>query len=167
MHGLWGMGQMMFSKYIVVLDADCDVHNTSEVLFRLCANTDPQRDTTSSRILVIASTMPPPIRTSVRIWESMLPPNCLRKDIPAAGPKWCGWMRKCGPKSTRFFQKVKADRIKQNLGLPIPPPTRSRQFVETCQKAEGRLSCIGSATATGRGRASLDCRRHRSNVRVR
>ncbi|MBV8415470.1 MAG: menaquinone biosynthesis decarboxylase [Verrucomicrobia bacterium] len=46
MHGLWGMGQMMFSKYIVVLDEDCDVHNTSEVLFRLCANTDPRRDTT-------------------------------------------------------------------------------------------------------------------------
>ena len=37
---------MMFSKYIVVVDEDCDVHNTSEVLFRLCANTDPQRDTT-------------------------------------------------------------------------------------------------------------------------
>jgi 4-hydroxy-3-polyprenylbenzoate decarboxylase len=46
MHGLWGMGQMMFSKYIVVVDEDCDVHNTSEVLFRWCANTDPQRDTT-------------------------------------------------------------------------------------------------------------------------
>src|SRR5580693_5344199 len=46
MHGLWGMGQMMFSKYIVAVDDDCDVHNTSEVLFRLCANTDPQRDTT-------------------------------------------------------------------------------------------------------------------------
>ena len=46
MHGLWGMGQMMFSKYIVVVDEDCDVHNTSEVLFRLCANTDPERDTT-------------------------------------------------------------------------------------------------------------------------
>ena len=44
MHGLWGMGQMMFAKYIVVVDADCDVHNTSEVLFRMCANTDPQRD---------------------------------------------------------------------------------------------------------------------------
>ena len=46
MHGLWGMGQMMFSKYIVVVDEDCDVHNTSQVLFRLCANTDPQRDST-------------------------------------------------------------------------------------------------------------------------
>ena len=44
MHGLWGMGQMMFTKYIVVVDADVDVHNTSQVLFHLTANTDPQRD---------------------------------------------------------------------------------------------------------------------------
>ena len=44
MHGLWGMGQMMFTKYIIVVDDDVDVHNTSDVLFRLCANTDPQRD---------------------------------------------------------------------------------------------------------------------------
>ena len=44
MHGLWGVGQMMFTKYLVVVDDDVDVHNTSEVLFRLCANTDPQRD---------------------------------------------------------------------------------------------------------------------------
>jgi 4-hydroxy-3-polyprenylbenzoate decarboxylase len=27
-----------------VVDDDLDVHNTSEVLLRLCANTDPQRD---------------------------------------------------------------------------------------------------------------------------
>jgi 4-hydroxy-3-polyprenylbenzoate decarboxylase len=44
MHGLWGMGQMMFTKYIVVVDADVNVHNTSEALFHLFANTDPQRD---------------------------------------------------------------------------------------------------------------------------
>jgi 4-hydroxy-3-polyprenylbenzoate decarboxylase len=49
MHGLWGMGQMMFSKYIVVVDAEVDVHNTSEVLFHLCANTDPQRDSLLTR----------------------------------------------------------------------------------------------------------------------
>jgi 4-hydroxy-3-polyprenylbenzoate decarboxylase len=45
MHGLWGMGQMMFTKYIVVVDADVNVHSTSDILFRLCANTEPQRDT--------------------------------------------------------------------------------------------------------------------------
>jgi 4-hydroxy-3-polyprenylbenzoate decarboxylase len=44
MHGLWGMGQMMFTKYMVVVDDDVNVHNSSDVLFRLCANTDPQRD---------------------------------------------------------------------------------------------------------------------------
>ncbi len=44
MHGLWGMGQMMFTKYLVVVDAGVDVHNTIEVLFHLCANTDPERD---------------------------------------------------------------------------------------------------------------------------
>jgi 4-hydroxy-3-polyprenylbenzoate decarboxylase len=49
MHGMWGMGQMMFTKYIVVVDADVDVHNTSEVLFRMCANTDPQRDSLFSK----------------------------------------------------------------------------------------------------------------------
>ncbi len=49
MHGLWGMGQMMFTKYLVVVDEDVDVHNTRDVLFHLCANTDPQRDTLLSR----------------------------------------------------------------------------------------------------------------------
>jgi 4-hydroxy-3-polyprenylbenzoate decarboxylase len=49
MHGLWGMGQMMFTKYIVVVDDDVDVHNTRDVLFRLCANTDPQRDSIFTR----------------------------------------------------------------------------------------------------------------------
>ena len=49
MYGLWGMGQMMFTKCIVVVDDEClrtatNVHNTSEVLLCLCANTDPQRD---------------------------------------------------------------------------------------------------------------------------
>ena len=61
MHGLWGMDQMMFTKYIVVVD----VHNTSEVLFRLCANTDPQRDSLvavrkdSPKVRPTCSTTPP------------------------------------------------------------------------------------------------------------
>jgi len=49
MHGLWGMGQMMFAKYIVIVDEDCDVQNTSEVLFRWMANTDPQRDSVTTK----------------------------------------------------------------------------------------------------------------------
>lgn len=44
MHGLWGMGQMMFTKMIVVVDEDVNVHDMQEVMFRLCANIDPSRD---------------------------------------------------------------------------------------------------------------------------
>src|SRR5437879_5726467 len=36
----------MYIKYISFVNEDYVVHNTSEVLFRLCANTDPARDTT-------------------------------------------------------------------------------------------------------------------------
>lgn len=41
---LRGMGRMMFTKYIVVVvpDDDVDVHNTTEVRLRLCANTESQ-----------------------------------------------------------------------------------------------------------------------------
>jgi 4-hydroxy-3-polyprenylbenzoate decarboxylase len=43
-HGLWGAGQMMFSKVIVVFDDDVDVQNTAEVVWRALANLDPKRD---------------------------------------------------------------------------------------------------------------------------
>ena len=49
MHGLWGMGQMMFTKYIIVVDDDVDVHDTSAVMFRWLSNTDPQRDALMTR----------------------------------------------------------------------------------------------------------------------
>ncbi len=43
-HGLWGAGQMMFSKVIVVFDEDVDVQNSAEVVWRALANLDPKRD---------------------------------------------------------------------------------------------------------------------------
>lgn len=46
MCGLWGMGYLMFSKYIVVVDDDVNVHDLSEVLWRLGNNVDPRRDVT-------------------------------------------------------------------------------------------------------------------------
>ncbi len=45
-HGMWGSGQMSFSKVICVLDHDVDVQNTAEVAWRLLANLDPKRDVT-------------------------------------------------------------------------------------------------------------------------
>jgi len=43
-HGLWGSGQMSFSKVICVVDDDVDVQDTAEVAWRLLANLDPKRD---------------------------------------------------------------------------------------------------------------------------
>ncbi len=43
-HGLWGAGQMMFSKVIVVFDDDVNVQNIAEVVWRGLANLDPKRD---------------------------------------------------------------------------------------------------------------------------
>ncbi len=44
MHGLWGMGQMMFTKCFIMVDAGVNVRDMSEVAFRACANVDPSRD---------------------------------------------------------------------------------------------------------------------------
>lgn len=44
MHALWGLGQMMFTKYIIVLDAHANVHDMQEVIWRLGTATDPKRD---------------------------------------------------------------------------------------------------------------------------
>ncbi len=44
MYALWGMGQMMFTKIIVVVDKDVNVQNVSEVLWRMGNNVDPRRD---------------------------------------------------------------------------------------------------------------------------
>jgi 4-hydroxy-3-polyprenylbenzoate decarboxylase len=44
MHALWGLGQIMFVRYIVVVDADVDVHDLGEVLYRVGLQADPARD---------------------------------------------------------------------------------------------------------------------------
>ncbi len=44
MFALWGLGQMMFTKAVVVVDSDIDVQNLSEVLWAASANVDPARD---------------------------------------------------------------------------------------------------------------------------
>jgi 4-hydroxy-3-polyprenylbenzoate decarboxylase len=44
MHALWGLGQMMFTKYIIVLDEHANVHDLQEVIWRLGTATDPRRD---------------------------------------------------------------------------------------------------------------------------
>lgn len=44
-HSIWGAGQMMFTKMIIVVDEHVDVHNEQDVLFHMGANVDWRRDT--------------------------------------------------------------------------------------------------------------------------
>jgi 4-hydroxy-3-polyprenylbenzoate decarboxylase len=46
MHGLWGFGQLMFSKCIIVVDHDVDVQNIPELVWRVTNNIDARRDVT-------------------------------------------------------------------------------------------------------------------------
>jgi 4-hydroxy-3-polyprenylbenzoate decarboxylase len=44
MHAIWGTGQMMFTKTIVVLDAGVDLDDPREVVWRALTAIDPERD---------------------------------------------------------------------------------------------------------------------------
>lgn len=44
MSAIWSLGQAMFTKCIIVVDEDCDVHNIGDVTLRVANNIDPERD---------------------------------------------------------------------------------------------------------------------------
>jgi 4-hydroxy-3-polyprenylbenzoate decarboxylase len=44
MYALWGMGQMSFTKMIVIVDKEVDVQNPGEVIWKIGNNVDPKRD---------------------------------------------------------------------------------------------------------------------------
>jgi 4-hydroxy-3-polyprenylbenzoate decarboxylase len=44
MHSLWGAGQMMFTKMMIVVDGDINIHNTMEVARYASENVDPKED---------------------------------------------------------------------------------------------------------------------------
>jgi 4-hydroxy-3-polyprenylbenzoate decarboxylase len=44
MSAVWGLGLLMFSKFVVVFDADVNIQDLSEVLWRIGNNVDPKRD---------------------------------------------------------------------------------------------------------------------------
>jgi 4-hydroxy-3-polyprenylbenzoate decarboxylase len=44
MYAIWGMGQMSFTKMIVIVDKSVDVQNVSDVVWRIGNNVDPKRD---------------------------------------------------------------------------------------------------------------------------
>jgi len=44
MSAVWGLGQLMFSKTVVIVDKDVDVHNVREVAWIVGTHMDPSRD---------------------------------------------------------------------------------------------------------------------------
>jgi 4-hydroxy-3-polyprenylbenzoate decarboxylase len=44
MHGIWSLGQAMFTKCVIVVDEDCNVQDLGEVTLRVANNIDPERD---------------------------------------------------------------------------------------------------------------------------
>jgi len=44
MNALWGMGQMMYTKMIVVVDGNIDPHDMSTVAWKVFNNISPERD---------------------------------------------------------------------------------------------------------------------------
>ena len=44
MHSLWGAGQMMFTKMMIVVDGEVNIHNQEEVARYVSENTDPAHD---------------------------------------------------------------------------------------------------------------------------
>ncbi len=43
-NAVWGLGQLMFTKFVIIVDSDVDVHNLSEVTWKVFNNVDPSRD---------------------------------------------------------------------------------------------------------------------------
>jgi len=98
MHAVWGAGQMGFTKFIIVVDEQVDVHNEQDVLFHLFSNCDPQRDTEIVRgpvdILDHASpdlgagskigfdaTVKLPAEGKVRMWPKELEMNAATREL--------------------------------------------------------------------------------------
>ncbi len=44
MHALWGLGQMMFTKALIIVDDDVNVQDPQEVVWRVANNIDAKRD---------------------------------------------------------------------------------------------------------------------------
>lgn len=126
-HGLWGAGQMSFTKVICVVDEDVDVQNTAEVAWRLLANLDPKRDV------------------------AMVDGPVDQLDHGASQALWGGKMAIDGTKKwkeegyTREWPEVcvqtgavkrKVDEIWAELGIPLGRPSTARVQPDLARRAE-------------------------------
>lgn len=109
MFALWGMGQMMFAKTIIVLDDDVNVQNMREVLWATTTRMDPARDVT------IIDKAP----TDTLDHASPLPNLGSKMGIDATRKGSSEGFNREWPEVLRMDDEVKAriDRIWKELGL--------------------------------------------------
>ncbi len=77
MFGLWSLGQLMFSKIIVVVDSDINVHDRKEVIWAMTTRIDPERD-----VMIIPGTVTDSLDHAAGIFNygSKLGIDATRKD---------------------------------------------------------------------------------------
>jgi 4-hydroxy-3-polyprenylbenzoate decarboxylase len=137
-HGLWGSGQMSFSKVICVLDDDVDVQNTAEVAWRLLANLDPKRD--------IAMVDGPVDQLDHGASQALYGGKmCID-----GTRKWAeeGYKREW-PEVARQSEAIKGrvDTIWSELGIPSAPPETKRRAAPAPRGPEARLDARKDAPA--------------------
>ena len=87
MHSIWGTGQAMFSKVIVVVDEDVDVQNYREVAWKALNNIDPRaRHPVRAWGRWIRWTMPAAWRITGRRWGSTRRASGREKGSRGRGP---------------------------------------------------------------------------------
>jgi 4-hydroxy-3-polyprenylbenzoate decarboxylase len=69
MHALWGMGQMMYTKLLIVVDGDVDAQDLSPpVAWKVFNNIDAARDVTIVTVPWTPWTTPRRSRTTATRW---------------------------------------------------------------------------------------------------
>ena len=118
MHALWGLGQMMFTRYLVVVDHDVNVHDLREVLYRVGLQADPRRDleVVEGPVDQLSISNPiPNIGGKVGI-------DATRKTLEEGFPRpWPEEIRMDRAVSARIDALVRSDPTLGRLFGPVPP----------------------------------------------
>ena len=86
MHALWGLGQMMFTKIILIFDREVDVQDLGQVLWRLGNNVDPAPGRGVRRMgRWTPWTTPRRCPTTAARWGSTPPASGWRRALPGTG----------------------------------------------------------------------------------
>ena len=102
MHALWGLGQMMFTKTLIVVDHDVNVHDLAEVTWVVGNHIEPKRERSSPTDRSMFSTMPRRCSATAPSSASMRRANGAARGSSGSGPAPSSWTRKRKTTSIRY-----------------------------------------------------------------